>query len=771
VLDDGIEEGDEEYTYTLVNGEQYEVNPEADEVTFTIVDSSVDSSFEGWTLGDSFNLITPPPTYEGDLTDGEQANADFEDLLEGAELLADLQDGGYVIYIRHAQTERDFADQVTADPNDFSTQRVLSEFGIQQSLAIGEGFRLSQIPYDDVITSDYGRSVKTAAIAFGEYQKDSNLNFLPFEDYTPEQIEEMRENILPLLTAVPDEGTNTVIVGHDDLFEAGTGIYPDPQGIAYILEPDGNGDFEIIANLLPEEWVQLSEFDDTPEVNFSLEPEVAIETEGTVLTWTFTLDKAPSPDGTVIKIGADEAASINRIDLQNATLVGIDNISDLSPNLDFSSFAINITEQVATISGAVLNTPDDEDLNGDGTIEDFGDVAEQITWVISAIAPEDVPEGFGTPGIIGKSSRESITIADNPEQLEPPSFIPEFGTVDADLIEVTGSNQLIFAGGGNDFVDSSQSQGNNRIYLGSGSNIAVLGQGDRVIGGRDDDQFYVTSGGDNTLTGGRGADQFWIATGDFIVNVYEVEASNAYYTFRDVVSGNSDTRLLSDKATAIGFPESFQSVSFLNFEDIPVEKLQSGLISAELKLENNSDLADTLISSTEERPVSVSTYGLIEGAQFDPVNGNFGDIDYGVEGANAISSTSVGGDGVYSWDVKALVADELTNPSGDELSVVLSGVFGNVNTDDRNSYASFYPAGATNGLAPTLVLEAEGINTISDFTIGEDVIGIAGFGIDFDDVSLTQVGENALIGTGNTNFALLLNTDINSLSASDFAFG
>ncbi|MEL6765248.1 MAG: histidine phosphatase family protein [Cyanobacteria bacterium J06607_6] len=206
-------------------------------------------------------MSTPPPTYEGELSSGEQANAEFVDLLEGAALLDELQDGGHVIYFRHAMTERDFADQVTADVTDFSTQRVVSEFGVKQSLAIGEGFENGAIPFDEVITSEYGRAIETAAIAFGEYQKDSALNFLPFEDYTDAQIEEMRANVTPFLTAVPEAGTNTIIVGHDDLFEAGTGIYPDPQGIAYVLTPDGNGSFEIVANLLPEEWVALSEID------------------------------------------------------------------------------------------------------------------------------------------------------------------------------------------------------------------------------------------------------------------------------------------------------------------------------------------------------------------------------------------------------------------------------------------------------------------------------------------------------------------------------
>ncbi|MEL4894799.1 histidine phosphatase family protein, partial [Crocosphaera sp. Alani8] len=176
----------------------------------------------GWSPGDSADFVTPPPTYEGELTSGEQANQAFVDLLEGQALLDDLQEGGYVIYIRHAQTERDFADQ--ADPSldieDFSTQRVVSEFGVQQSLAIGEGFELSHIPYDTVITSQYGRAIETAAIAFGQYHKDPALNFLPFEDYTPEQIQEMRDNVTPLLTDVPNAGTNTVIVGHDDIFEA-----------------------------------------------------------------------------------------------------------------------------------------------------------------------------------------------------------------------------------------------------------------------------------------------------------------------------------------------------------------------------------------------------------------------------------------------------------------------------------------------------------------------------------------------------------------------
>lgn len=98
---------------------------------------------------------------------------------------------------------------------------------------------------------------KTADLAFGRHQKNSKLNFLPFEDYNEAQVAEMKANVTPLLTVVPASSKNTVIVGHDDIFEAATGIYPDPQGMAYILKPDGNGSFKIVASMLPDEWAKL----------------------------------------------------------------------------------------------------------------------------------------------------------------------------------------------------------------------------------------------------------------------------------------------------------------------------------------------------------------------------------------------------------------------------------------------------------------------------------------------------------------------------------
>ena len=67
----------------------------------------------------------------------------------------------------------------------------------------------------------------------------------------------MKKNSMPLLTRPPLPGTNTIIIGHDDPFEAATGIYPEPQGIAFILQPDGAKSFKIIGSVLPSEWATL----------------------------------------------------------------------------------------------------------------------------------------------------------------------------------------------------------------------------------------------------------------------------------------------------------------------------------------------------------------------------------------------------------------------------------------------------------------------------------------------------------------------------------
>ncbi|MGC1495484.1 MAG: histidine phosphatase family protein [Sulfitobacter sp.] len=174
--------------------------------------------------------------------------------MKQADILTALRDGGHVIYLRHAATESDYADQIKATPNDCATQRVLSEKGWKQARAIGKAMSDLAIPVSEVFSSEYCRAWQTADLAFGRYAKDGALNFEPAEEYTTEQFAKMRENVMPFLTEpIPDKG-NRIIVGHDDPFEAATGIYPEPQGVAYVLKSDGKGGFEVLGHIDPDAW-------------------------------------------------------------------------------------------------------------------------------------------------------------------------------------------------------------------------------------------------------------------------------------------------------------------------------------------------------------------------------------------------------------------------------------------------------------------------------------------------------------------------------------
>lgn len=179
--------------------------------------------------------------------------------MSATELVEALRSGGHIVFIRHAQTEKDYADQINAVMGNCSTQRTLSEAGWEEARAIGAAFERLAIPVGEVISSEYCRAWQTAALAFGRYDKTADLNFEPAEDYTDAQIKAMRDRMLPHLTQAPSEGMNKVLVGHDDPFEAATGIYPEPMGVVFVIKPQGNDDFEILGSIAPDEWSPISE--------------------------------------------------------------------------------------------------------------------------------------------------------------------------------------------------------------------------------------------------------------------------------------------------------------------------------------------------------------------------------------------------------------------------------------------------------------------------------------------------------------------------------
>jgi phosphohistidine phosphatase SixA len=169
-------------------------------------------------------------------------------------LITKMQSGGLVLYFRHASTEKDYADQVNANVNDGSTQRVLSEKGWHEAVHIGRAIKFHNIPVSQVLSSEYFRAWQTAWLAFEKYEKKSDFNFLPHEDFSKEQMATMKKRVLPYLSEKHSGKGNLVIVAHDDPFEATTGIYPEPMGVCYVIQPLGSGKFQILGLINPKDW-------------------------------------------------------------------------------------------------------------------------------------------------------------------------------------------------------------------------------------------------------------------------------------------------------------------------------------------------------------------------------------------------------------------------------------------------------------------------------------------------------------------------------------
>ena len=91
------------------------------------------------------------------------------------ELISKLQSGGNIVFIRHAIAPGS-GDPENFDLNDCSTQRNLSEQGINQSKKIGEFFRQNNIPIDKVLSSEWCRCKDTAKYAFKNFETFNALN-------------------------------------------------------------------------------------------------------------------------------------------------------------------------------------------------------------------------------------------------------------------------------------------------------------------------------------------------------------------------------------------------------------------------------------------------------------------------------------------------------------------------------------------------------------------------------------------------------------------
>lgn len=181
--------------------------------------------------------------------------ASFPEKLADQALLAQLRQGGLVIYMRHGNTDNTRPDQAPkVDLTNCDTQRPLSDSGRELSKQVGSYVREAKIPYQNPITSPMCRAKETAQLAFLSINTDEGLTYSG--SMTSEEKLPVLARTRQLLSDPVPSGTNRLLVAHAPNLMDIMGYFP-KEGTLVIFQPLGNNHFTYLGSIPPDHWVNL----------------------------------------------------------------------------------------------------------------------------------------------------------------------------------------------------------------------------------------------------------------------------------------------------------------------------------------------------------------------------------------------------------------------------------------------------------------------------------------------------------------------------------
>jgi phosphohistidine phosphatase SixA len=144
-------------------------------------------------------------------------------------LLAELRNGGFTFFIRHAS--RDAADRSsgvdraavldkTFVPTEYQRGLCLNEDGRVESQVLGHFFRAAKIPIGEVVASPVCRARETAELSIGRVDRFDPSLIVTTLLAPGEERAVQKKNLKKLLEQTPASGTNRMLVSHDPVLES-----------------------------------------------------------------------------------------------------------------------------------------------------------------------------------------------------------------------------------------------------------------------------------------------------------------------------------------------------------------------------------------------------------------------------------------------------------------------------------------------------------------------------------------------------------------------
>ena len=126
----------------------------------------------------------------------------------------------------------------------------------------------------------------------------------------------------------------------------------------------------------------------------------------------------------------------------------------------------------------------------DGEIQNFNTNFKYVSLADFADIFPNLPPY--DPNAFDPRSPEDRTSSDLASDEPDAELSTVFGTLEADTLDITGTENLVVAGFGDDTLNVAE--GDNRIYGDGGDDTFFLGTGDYVVGGEGADRFWVADG-------------------------------------------------------------------------------------------------------------------------------------------------------------------------------------------------------------------------------------------------------------------------------------
>lgn len=182
-------------------------------------------------------------------------------------LLPLLQQGGYVIVVRHGATDAQHEDVYPLNYEDMTMQRQLSEKGKEVARQTGDALHLLGIPIGKVFTSRLNRAVETGRLIAGkdvvwkEELNDSGMGLasaMAGSSVTGNQ--RYATTMRQLVATRPEFHTNTLIVTHKTNIRNAFGeMWADiKEGESLLFKPDRSDSPTPVARVKASEWIALA---------------------------------------------------------------------------------------------------------------------------------------------------------------------------------------------------------------------------------------------------------------------------------------------------------------------------------------------------------------------------------------------------------------------------------------------------------------------------------------------------------------------------------